>query len=50
MKIFDQDCDLLENDFTNCLECYRYDICNKWFKEHPNEIYCADDTKRYLTI
>lgn len=44
MRLFDKDCDLLEQ-FDDCYDCYRYDICEKYFEKHPNEIYCPDDLK-----
>ena len=46
--IFDQDCDLAE-DTKDCTTCYRYDICNRYFSEHPEQIYCADDLKQLFS-
>lgn len=41
---YDQDCDLIQNgEVYDCFDCYRYEICKKYFEEHPDEIYCPDD-------
>lgn len=45
--IYDQDCDLIQNGETyDCFDCYRHDICKKWFEENPDKINCPDDLKQ----
>lgn len=42
--VFNQDCDLIDTK-GDCMLCYRYDLCKKYFAEHPDEVYCPDDMK-----
>ena len=41
--IYNQDCDYItEEKQTDCVDCYRYDICKPYFEAHPEDIYSAD--------
>lgn len=42
--VFNQDCDLIDAK-GDCMLCYRYDLCEKYFAEHPDKVYCPDDQK-----